>query len=189
MRGQLLALSFGVVIALASQTVAGTNLLVNGDFATGDFTGWTVVNVGGSGVYGAGINGSGEGYAYVQSFNEVALSQSVTATAGQTLHVSAYVRTNSDYSTLNIFDNGSEVSSQTIDSQFKTLLSSVVSTGHDVITYDIVTQELPGHFGDNSVVFENAVVAVPEPASWAMMLVGAAGLGSVMRRRRELQTA
>jgi hypothetical protein len=34
-----------------------------------------------------------------------------------------------------------------------------------------------------------AVAAVPEPASWAMMLVGFGGLGAILRRRRQAAAA
>lgn len=37
---------------------------------------------------------------------------------------------------------------------------------------------------DNSFEFDNIAVAVPEPASWAMMIGGFALMGSTMRRRR-----
>lgn len=45
----------------------------------------------------------------------------------------------------------------------------------------------PGGFGDQSVAQVNLsfVSAVPEPATWAMMLIGFGGVGIVIRRRRK----
>ena len=41
-----------------------------------------------------------------------------------------------------------------------------------------------GGFELDNVVLNSAVAAVPEPATWAMMLVGFGGIGFAMRRRK-----
>jgi len=47
-----------------------------------------------------------------------------------------------------------------------------------------------GHFGpDYNPGFSSLVQGVPEPATWAMMLVGFGGLGAAMRLRRRLAAA
>ena len=38
----------------------------------------------------------------------------------------------------------------------------------------------------HSEAFASVGAAVPEPASWAMMLIGFAGIGAVLRRRRKV---
>ncbi len=58
--------------------------------------------------------------------------------------------------------------------------------------YDFVEKSDPGGQGDNFLISEITAVptAVPEPATWAMMLVGFFGLGGVLRSRRgALKTA
>lgn len=45
------------------------------------------------------------------------------------------------------------------------------------------------NFGDNTQSVVANVSAVPEPATWAMMLIGFAGLGMMSRRRRNLSAA
>jgi hypothetical protein len=47
---------------------------------------------------------------------------------------------------------------------------------------------LPGYWGlDN--VSSSAFGAVPEPASWTVMLAGFAGIGAIVRRRRQVRAA
>ncbi|MEO7411428.1 MAG: PEPxxWA-CTERM sorting domain-containing protein, partial [Sphingomicrobium sp.] len=36
----------------------------------------------------------------------------------------------------------------------------------------------------NAVLYQGAIAAVPEPSTWAMMLIGFGGVGVAMRRRR-----
>ncbi|MGH7016430.1 MAG: PEPxxWA-CTERM sorting domain-containing protein [Caulobacteraceae bacterium] len=58
--------------------------------------------------------------------------------------------------------------------------------------YDFVEKSHPMGQGDNFLISEITAVpsAVPEPATWAMMLVGFFGLGGVLRSRRQaLKTA
>lgn len=43
--------------------------------------------------------------------------------------------------------------------------------------------------GDTSINYAFRLVGVPEPATWALMMVGFGGLGLVMRSRRKLATA
>jgi hypothetical protein len=70
----------------------------------------------------------------------------------------------------------------TIDGRFATserrYSRSFVATGTQATLY----------FGDYSphstYVIDNVVAAVPEPATWAMMLIGFGGIGSALRRRK-----
>lgn len=46
---------------------------------------------------------------------------------------------------------------------------------------------VPGYYDDNTGSFSVQVAGVPEPASWAMMLIGFGGLGAAMRGARRKQ--
>jgi hypothetical protein len=72
---------------------SGPNLLINGSFETGDFTGWTVNNrEGGLGVASGPIHNSpgaedGQFYAQVSGGFQVSISQTLMTSPGQTYHV------------------------------------------------------------------------------------------------------
>jgi hypothetical protein len=66
-----------------------------------------------------------------------------------------------------------------------------VGVGPDILSGlsgDVTAGYWDSFYGDNSGSQTLSVVAVPEPASWALMLAGCLGLGAVLRsaRRREL---
>jgi PEP-CTERM motif len=61
-------------------------------------------------------------------------------------------------------------------------------TGANTLVFSYTSLPLPGHagfqgLGDEGWAIENVTVAVPEPSTWAMMLVGFAGLGFAGYRR------
>jgi hypothetical protein len=157
----------------------GPNLLVNGGFESGVVgdsapVGWTYLNV-----YGASYGGvvdstdpSRDGSVSVEgSFphsgaNEYsdgavqaydAITQDVATTTGATYNVSFWVADT----------NGGAGNYQPL------------STNGDV------TDSL-GNANDLFVYEGSAVPTVPEPATWALMLVGVGGLGAAMRSRRKL---
>jgi hypothetical protein len=179
-----LALAFG-----ASGAQAG-NLLVNGDFETGDFTGWNVNDPGNNTHVWTAIDGLyAQSGSYFAALGAVGccgtLSQTVADTAGQSLVLNYYFR--SDGGTPNYFEAdwngvliaGSAVSGASasgyVDYQFK-----LTATGSDTLTF--LEQDDPG-FGTLDNV--SLTSAVPEPATWAMLILGVAMVGFAARRRRE----
>ena len=61
--------------------------------------------------------------------------------------------------------------------------SVLLGLGQHTLTYTVAnTSSVLGTYGGN---FNFAVAPVPEPATWAMMLLGFAGIGMVMRRGRK----
>ena len=67
------------------------------------------------------------------------------------------------------------------DAQLATISTAFASTNSGAVLYG--TQPCRGVCG------ENPGGDVPEPATWAMMILGFGGVGSLMRRRRTLLTA
>jgi hypothetical protein len=190
---------FGLAVAAlaASGAQSATNLLTNGSFETGDFTGWTLVaDTSFTGVLHTGASFAGRIYnaedgSYFASLGEPGddgtLSQTFADVAGKTYESSFYFA--SDGNTPNDFGvtgpGGLSLPTETdvgVQSYFF-LAGSFVGSGSDTITFNFRND--PGLLSlDNVQVF-----AVPEPATWAMMLVGIGGLGAVLRSRRKAMLA
>lgn len=61
---------------------------------------------------------------------------------------------------------------------------SFTGTGSDTLSFAAYTDANYWHLDDISVTGTSAIGAVPEPTTWAMMLIGFGALGVVMRRRQ-----
>jgi hypothetical protein len=184
------------VTALFGGLEAHASALINGDFETGDFTGWTVT--GGPQPWAVPVIDSY--YPQSLSFDAMfqvsvfsSISQTVDTDPGATYFLSFWVGTNgfgsSDY--LQVLWNGSVV--QTID-------TSVPNTGsnqyqpYQLYTHwfvaDSPTSTL-GFNGANTLGFTHLdnitlvdPVSAPEPFTWTFTLVGIAACGLVRRLRR-----
>ena len=190
-----LAALIPLLICTAPGAHAAANLLANGSFETGDFSGWTVGGVGISDVIPGGIipgydtaeDGSLFLYTvFEQPGQSQTFSQTFADTPGQVYNVTFW-----------LFDGAFE-STDTFSASLDgtTALSiapgafdwtrhgfTFTGTGSDTVEFAL------GSF-DIGWAFDNAsVTAAPEPAAWAMMLVGFAGLGATLRSRRKLQVA
>jgi hypothetical protein len=186
LRPILLALT--AVAALSVAYPAKANLITNGGFETGDFTGWTVSGpqafVGGSA---NGISPHSGNFQAVFSFAGPAdLSQSVATTPGQSYMIDFFAATNSFgpfSATMAVNWGGSTV--------FSHLFTS--ATGYTEFTFTetasasstLLDFALTGTFGD--FVFDdisvNAVGAVPDGGT-TVSLLGCALLGLAALRRR-----
>lgn len=180
------ALMLAGAMLAASFTAVGANaaIVVNGDFETGDFTGWTPDAVSfpiyivtapvAGGNYAAQIAGF--------SFGPDTLSQTVATTAGHgyTLSFDYW----QDGGTPNGFDvswNGVSVFSQTDTDTgvaYQHVTANVVGSGSDTLVFTAYNDPAFSYV-DNV-----ALGTVPEPATWALMLFGFGGLGTAMRARR-----
>jgi hypothetical protein len=158
-------------VSVVDLTTASGNLLTNGDFSGGIYTdngnsstpiGWAYANIYGAfagGVVrsGCGVGGSNCWYdGAVQAYD--AISQTIPTTIGDTFQISFYLN-----------GGGSQTGSY-----------SALSTNGD--TTD------PGGNGIDVLAYAQAGLppagGVPEPATWAMMLVGIGGLGAMLRGSR-----
>ncbi len=173
----------GAAIALlATGAQAATNLIVNGSFETGDTTGWTLSgNYGYSSVeYGAGFAPDGD---YDYSNGAVGspgyLSQTFSDIAGVLYTVSgaAYGDGGGNFN-LDV-DGASFGSGSDTGGAFVRYGGSFVGTGSDTLT--ITNQDDPGFNKFDA--FRVSSGAVPEPAAWALMLLGFGGVGAGLRRR------
>lgn len=183
--------------ALVTTTAAhASNLIVNGDFRTGDFTGWTAVAVSyansissnhsdGSSTYSAEIAGYRygpntltqvvsdlSGQSYTLGFSVLQLPPNMSAAAGS-FDVS--------WSGVNVFTQAYPNLSGYHD-----YLVTVLGTGSDTLLF--TASNNPG-FTYLTNVSLMAPAAVPEPATWAMMLVGLGAVGFTMRRRQNVSVS
>jgi hypothetical protein len=184
---QPLALTATTVVAssfaiLQSAPAQAANLVSNGDFETGDFTGWTV-NANSTGV-GSGANGTNT--AFLGNVGGLgSLSQILTTVVGETYTLSYDFL--SDGGTPNQFQvqvNGTILFDQTnIPAQAFTPYSfNFVGTGVDTIQFN--ERNDPSFLQLDNVVVD--VAAVPEPFTIVGSLVGGT---AALRMRKKLKSS
>jgi hypothetical protein len=174
---------------------AATNLITNGSFETGDFTGWTE---GGNFVdtfvvtdvfaYYSGAE-DGSFYGVLGPIgSDATLSQTFSDTSGETLAISFWVNAvgddPSDFSAT--FDGTTLFSAVDLSTgdAWEQVTVDVIGTGSDTLLFTF--RDDPAYIALDNV---SVVAGVPEPAAWALMLTGFAGLGLALRRRTKLLRA
>jgi hypothetical protein len=151
-------------------TGGGANLLVNGDFESGVQgdnapVGWTYLNVFGANAAGvvddSGAHGGLLNYddGAVQAYD--AITQNLATVVGQTYNLSFW-----------LFEDGALTTFQHLSTNGDTTTAG--GNGVDLIVY-----------AGNGVPVPAGPGGIPEPASWAMMLVGFFGAGAVLRAHRK----
>jgi PEP-CTERM motif len=145
------------------------NLLLNGNFASGSgsaATDWTYANIYGAtfgGVVGSSQCGGGLGTCWydgaVQAYD--AISQTIATHVGDTYQISFAVSDNGPLNTFSALSTNGDT-------------TDTGGNGIDVLAYAQAGLPPPG--------------AVPEPSTWALMLLGFAGLGFAFRQSRRRAT-
>jgi hypothetical protein len=208
LRNMLAAGGAALVLSFASGANAS---IINGGFATGDFTGWTqnLLSGGFQGVVGSHSGDSisygpkgGSSFALFQASSEgilTSISQGFELDAGQTLSGWAFFDSRdylpyNDYAKVEIYDSGNAL----VATPFYADVGMVGSYGDGAWTPWSFTATVDGvysillgvaNIGDSGYSsyagFDeiHAPVAIPEPATLTLFGVGLAGLGFARRRQ------
>jgi hypothetical protein len=177
---------------------ANADIVVNGGFETGDFTGWTVSGVDPFDVFvSTSMPHSGLFAADLGSVGGIGfLSQTLPTTAGQTYALS-YWLANDGFGPVEHFDariNGNVIPGSVLDSPgidsgfpYRQFTFDFTATGPTtVLSFGERQDPAFLHLDDVSV---NAVVVVPEPATLGLLCIGLAGLAGCGWRRRQRAAA
>jgi hypothetical protein len=184
----LAASAFAIAVGLLAAAPASAELIVNGGFETGDFTGWTVAS-NNTGVESSGFDGysphSGSFFAALGNVECCgSMSQTFVDTPGGTLDVNLFLA--SDGQTPNRFSielNGATLFDHANISAggYVHITGSGLATGLDTLT--LFSRDDPGWLAlDDVSVTERT--GVPEPTSLALLTSALVGFGWYWRRRQ-----
>ena len=210
MRFSLSIFALASAVALCSVNAAQANLLTNGDFETGNLSGWTATGSGtspGQGIQVIGtttqfgdtipytLGGSHSVYFVDDNAHTENLSQLVALTGGVTYNLSfALFGTQSgannqfNFSLLSSLDTTPPFSALNTNLdvpvggwQVYSYLFTPTANGSYTLTFafDAGLQPAKDLLLDNV-----SIAAVPEPSTWAMLILGFAGIGFMAYRRK-----
>jgi hypothetical protein len=184
-RGTFRSLILLLAVALAGSVCAYADIVVNGDFETGDFSGWTVAgDVAAATICGNGCQFQGN---YAAQFTPVGdytyLSQTLTTNPGQAYTVSFWLAGgggNSNYFSASL--GSSQFVLQDFAPQFDYSLiefSAVAQSSQTLLQFVFRNDDTYWRLDNVSA----SQGAVPEPGTLVMLGSGLSGLAALLRRK------
>jgi hypothetical protein len=208
---KLAASAVAALIALGGASAhATTNLIVNGDFSNpnvgsgwGDFTGvgWSsndpstpgAIEIGNSPIYGlpcASVTVCQNAEVNANAFD--VLFQTVTGlTEGKSYNLSYLYggRTSGGPDTMDVTFGSASVATNTGSIGVWTPNSYIVTATDSSMTLAFASRTTDGLPSYGNEITDVSLTAVPEPTTWAMMLLGLGGIGATMRMARRKTVA
>lgn len=181
-------------VALAATTPAcAAELVTNGGFETGDFTGWTQGgNTGFTGVA-SGIGNASTFAAFFGPIGSVGtITQVINTVAGTDYSLSFDLRNlggipNSFRALVDGVQVYAQSDSTTFPSSYLTLsgFSFTANSASTSLVFEV--RQDPSFYYLDNVSVQGLAGAVPEPATWALMILGFGAIGMSMRARSRRQ--
>lgn len=192
MRTRHLFASVGALaLAAAATPSSAAELVTNGGFETGNFSGWTLGgNTGFTGVNSSSAHSGNYGAYFGQVGSTGTLSQLLNTVAGQTYTVSYWLSNlggPTDSFSASIGGNVLQTFSNSNAFQyFNFSFTAPVNGSPSLLEFTFRQDPSYWHIDDISV--QGLAGGVPEPATWAMMILGLGAVGAALRRRRTATT-
>lgn len=191
MRVRTAVLSGAFLIMFTAPTFAGTNLIANPGFETGDFTGWTVggafPNIGVDS-YSVDVN-SGNFGVFAGNSVQTSLSQSIVTKIGHSYAVSFALdvyQADATFGYVNLLAGGNTLLALNEPAETDAFTVYTATFNATAATTDVAFQfyNPPGFFGFDDVSVIDTTVIHPVPEAPALALLGVGALGIALRRRQ-----
>jgi hypothetical protein len=187
--------AIGLAVSMAAVSAGAAELLTNGSFETGDFSGWSWTgNTGETQITCGGGAEAGSCYVLEGPVGSAGvLSQTFTDNPGDTLTISGWISgVNQGPSQVAYYLDGTllfDTADPVPAGGWTNYTVTATATGTD--TFSVSFYNDPSFDKLDNFSVASTAAAVPEPASWALMIGGFFGLGATLRgaRRRAAVTA
>jgi hypothetical protein len=188
----LVVLALAVTVTVSAPNALAQNLLANGSFETGDFSGWTT---GGNFEFSSVVTGAYYDYSgaqdglYYSAFGPVSepgtISQEFDTTAGASYTFSFWLNgVGDDPSHFTAYWNDTPVldmSDPSTGGVWTMYSFTETGTGHDTVTFAF--QDDPGYIALDNVSVTQNQGSTPEPSSILLLGTGVLALGGTIRRK------